>query len=564
MDHQRKLDFVLKMTKHALASIPHYELGGPVNMGSTDPRPIFNNPAPAPAAAAPAPVATALGGPTTAGTNNAAAPGKSGIAGPISDVLGTADNFQATGAAIQGGTNQAQLNNAYSGTQGALNQVGGLSNTLVPTAQTGVNSQNLLTNQLTQRSQGLGPNPAQNALNQSTGQNISQAAALAAGTRGAGTNAGLVANNAANTGAATNQTAIGQAATLQAQQQIAAQNQLQGLAGDQVSQATDATQLNNQANQNEQNILQGANTATNNAQVSSQQNINNVNAATAAANQNANQNLLTGIGQGINSVGSLFSGGLGAVGSIFAQGGEVYPPGFHELAMVYHPKHYGKGGRVWQNSSPVSSEISGGPAAYLPQFQQVDWGKKKDPVDPGTAPGTNPTGADGGYGLGGAAMNQDLGAQNPYGAAPLTSDSLQMPTLGAGLNSVAPGPSLGYADGGDVQAPSSYQNDTPPSTSISGGAPVSLPQYTPPQSSSGGGGGIAGLASLAALAARGGKIPGKPKVNHDAYKNDTTLALLTPGEVVMDLRTLHDKGKLGQMARFVAANIARRNAGRAL
>ena len=56
----------------------------------------------------------------------------------------------------------------------------------------------------------------------------------------------------------------------------------------------------------------------------------------------------------------------------------------------------------------------------------------------------------------------------------------------------------------------------------------------------------------------GGKVPGKPKVQHDAYKNDTVSAKLTPGEVVIDLDTLKDQGPLGHMARAVAQAIMKK------
>jgi hypothetical protein len=86
---------------------------------------------------------------------------------------------------------------------------------------------------------GTGPNPAQAALNQSTGQNVANQAALMAGQRGAGANVGLLARQAAQQGAATQQQAVGQAATLQAQQQLAG---LSGLAAQQ--QAIGQTQQN--------------------------------------------------------------------------------------------------------------------------------------------------------------------------------------------------------------------------------------------------------------------------------------------------------------------------------
>ena len=250
---QQKLDFVHKQTKIALEHVQHFDSGG-----------------------------TALTGPAVAGTQNAVNPASQGIAGAVGNVLGTNNNFQASGTNINQGTNTNQLNAAYSGAQGALNQAGGLTNTLTPGVQQGANTQNTLTQQLQNEALGGGPNPAQAALNQNTGQNIAQQAALAASTRGAGNNAGLIASNAGNLGANLQQQAVGQEATQQANQQLNAQNALQNLASTQVGQGTNAVQLGNQTQQNEQNILQGANTAANNANVSTQEKINSSNAAVAA------------------------------------------------------------------------------------------------------------------------------------------------------------------------------------------------------------------------------------------------------------------------------------------
>lgn len=483
MDHQKKLDFVLRMTKHALESVQHFDSGG-----------------------------TILPGPVAAGTQNAVNPASQGIAGSIGGFLGTNNNFQATSGDINPGTTTGQLNNAYSGAQGALNQSGNLTSTLTPGVAQGANTQNNLTQQLTAESQGQGPNPAQAALNQNTGQNIAQAAALAASTRGAGTNAGLVASNAANQAANTQQQAVGQEATLEAQQQLSAQNQLQTLASTQVGQGTNAVQLGNQTQQNEQNILQGANTAANNAIVSQQQNINTTNAQVAAGNQQSNSNIISGIGNALGGIGK-------GIASLFAEGGEV-PSHIRSMADLYHP-HLASGGMVWQNSTPVSSNISGG-SSYTPSqtANPYTFGSQSaapsSSSTPATAPGTNPTGAGGGYGLGGQDRVDQLGQTNPYGP-PVTSDSLSEPGLGDSfIASQTAAPSLALAKGGKV------------------GKPLK----------------------------DGGKVPGKPKVDHDAYKNDTVSAKLSPGEVVIDLNTLKDKGKLGQMARFVAANIERRKAGR--
>jgi hypothetical protein len=231
-------------------------------------------------------------------------------------VLGTQNSFQASGAPITQGTNTAQLNNAYTGAQGALNQQQGVTNTLNQGLNQGAGSQQALTNMYLQQASGQGPNPAVSELNQNTGQLIAQQAGLAGGQRGAGANVGLIASQNAAQGSATQQAAVGQAATLGAQQQLAAESNLQNLAASQVGQGSSATQGLNNAQQNEQNILQGANTAANNAAVSQQSNINNVNASVAAGNQNQNGNIISGIGGALSS-------GLAGISSLFAHGGMV-------------------------------------------------------------------------------------------------------------------------------------------------------------------------------------------------------------------------------------------------
>lgn len=80
--------------------------------------------------------------------------------------------------------------------------------------------------------QGVGPNPAQAALNNATGQNVANQAALMAGQRGASANVGLLARQAAMQGANTQQQAVGQSAQMQAQQQL---NALQGLGAQQAA-----------------------------------------------------------------------------------------------------------------------------------------------------------------------------------------------------------------------------------------------------------------------------------------------------------------------------------------
>lgn len=339
--------------------------------------------------------------------------GMGGIAGAVGGLLGLNNTFQAQGTDIQRGTNQGQLDQAYQGAQSGIQQQQQFANQAG--AQNGFGNQSAvfgqqqaLANQLQNQANGQGPNPAQAALAQSTGQNIASQAALMAGQRGASANVGQMARQAAMQGAATQQQAVGQGATLQAQQQLAAQQalanqqaQMQNVAGNQIGTQGGALGSLSGAQQNEQNILQNANTNANNANVAMQSNINSVNAGVEAGNQKTGMGMLGGIAGGIG-------GALSGAKSFFglAEGGEV-PDHIAHMASIYHP-HLAKGGNIEALKS-------------------------------------------------------------------------------------------------------------------------------------------------------GGQVPGKPQVNHNDYKNDKVPAVLSPGEVVLDLDTMNDKGPIGKMARALAAHIKQRN-----
>lgn len=566
---QQKLDFVHKQTKLALEHVQHFDAGG-----------------------------TALAGPTATGTQNAVNPASQGILGGIGGILGTNNNFQATGANIQQGTNAAQLNQAYTGAQGALGQANNLTNQLAPGTQQGANTQNTLTQQLQAQALGGGPQVGQAQLNQNTAQNIAQQAALAASVRGAGANAGLIAQNAGAQGAATQQQAAGQAASMGAQQQLASQQQLAGLAAQQVGQGTTATQLANQSQQGEQNILQGANTAANQQAVSMQENINNVNAGVAAGNQNANLNVGAGIGQAVSSLGKGAALGSAYGGQIgYAQGGmAALPPHLAKMHEIYHAKRFDQGGIA--PSAPTSP-----PEAPSQNAKDMQKGATSGATSPSQSWANLKSGL--GFDQGGAVSQPNSSSQ---------------PLLGAGGQPVAPNSAEGqarknlstfHATGGPV-----WQNETPASVGIDPGASVNLPQFVnmfPPKQQgktaaaptpaplpieapsqalamanapaasqipigSGssvlganpeggmmhGGGAVHGAPmQKQLLKEKGGKVPGKMP-EKDAYKNDIVNAKLTPGEVVIDINTLKDKGKLGNMARFVAKEIERKKAGRKL
>lgn len=478
MSHDKMAGFIAQMAKHGLQ---HFADGG-----------------------------TALAGPSAAG-NVAAAPGNAGngLMGGISDLLGTSNKFSASSADIQKGTNANQLNQSYNGVQGALAQQQGavaqqqgLTNTLTGQANQGAATQNNLTNMLTERANGGGPNPAQAALNQNTGQNIQQQAALMAGQRGAGANAGLIARQNAQQGAATQQQAVGQAATLNANQQIAAQNQLQGLAASQVGQGqgsvsalTGATQGYNQAQQNEQGILQNANTAANNASVAMQSNINNVNSGVAAANQSQNNSLLGGITGALSGASAMQAlGGSGGAAALAAHGGMLHK--------------YAEGG--WTNDVSTS-----GPQIEATQplnLKQTDLSKAGKDLN--------------------GALKGRFGTKSDAG------DDLKMPEFGAQTTPAAP--SLGFvgnylmAKGGEVKAVVSPQEKYL--------APHEVKQV------------LAGADPMKL----GTTIPGKAKVKDDSYKNDTVKADLQEGGVVIPRHITTHKMASEKAAEFVRRAAAKK------
>lgn len=268
-----------------------------------------------------APPVNTLAGPGSGGVNTTAATGagQTGLIGSISDALGTQNNFQGQAANITPGTNTEQLNTAYQGVQNSLGQQGQLANQLAPQVGSAVNNQNVLADQYAAMTRGEGPNPAQMQLNQATAANVANQAALMAGQRGASANPALLARQAAMQGAQTQQQAAGQAATLGAEQQIAAQQNLAALSNNQVAQAGNAVGAAGAAQQNEQNILQNANTGANNAAVGMQSNINNVNAQTASGNQQNAVNTAAGVGQALSNIPVVGN----VLGGLFAHGGQV-------------------------------------------------------------------------------------------------------------------------------------------------------------------------------------------------------------------------------------------------
>lgn len=230
--------------------------------------------------------------------------------------------FQAGGVNIDKGANIGQATQAYDQTQQGLQQQQAFLQALQ--GQNGIGNQQSVFNQLQGVANGTGPNPAQAQLANATGANTANQAALMASQRGTGANPGLIARQAAMQGAANQQNAVGQAASLQAQQSLGALNQLGGIAGQQVGQQAGALQGYNAAAQGQQQNLLNSINAQNNAVVGMQSNINNANAGIAQVNAKSQSDILGGLTGGVGS--ALIPKAYGGEIHKMASGGEVNGP----------------------------------------------------------------------------------------------------------------------------------------------------------------------------------------------------------------------------------------------
>jgi len=224
--------------------------------------------------------------------------------------------YRAQNADIQKPATVDQANQQYGNVnQGLNNQAAFLQ---AVQAQNGLQNQSNVYNQLQNVANGTGPNPAQAQLNQATGANVANQAALMAGQRGSGANAGLIARQAAQQGANTQQQAVGQAASLQANQSLNALGQMGSLATNQANQQANATNAYTQGALGAQQNILGAIGAQNNAVVGSQNNVNTVNGGIAGAVIPQQGNFLGGLTGALGSVGQMIpglGGGAGSVGS---------------------------------------------------------------------------------------------------------------------------------------------------------------------------------------------------------------------------------------------------------
>ena len=268
-----------------------------------------------------------------------------------------------TGAGYQaGGIQQGQINNAQTQVTNTQDQQNALLQALA--GQGGIQNQNQAlqamqgtAGQYQDLANGTGPNPAQAQLAQNTAQNVAQTGALMAGQRGAAQNVGMLARQAGQQGAATQQQAVGQAATLGAQQQIAG---LQGLSGVQSNIANLATQQVGQQQQAAQAASQAALSNQSNV-YGLQSNINTTNAGVAAGNQKAQAGLIGGV------LGSVGAGSNGISQNNSASGGYIQAD---TSPLGGHVESLADGGQAGQVITPNAAsnmpmQQPQGPQSYL-------------------------------------------------------------------------------------------------------------------------------------------------------------------------------------------------------
>lgn len=246
--------------------------------------------------------------------------GGSGLGGAISGLLGSNldSGINAGALGLQNPFGAQDVKGGVNTAQGALGMQANFLNQLQNA--NGVGNTSLAAHYAADAAGGGGPNPAQAMLNQSTGANTANQAALMAGQRGTGGNAGLMSRQAAMQGANNQQQMNGQAATMNAQQQLAAQQLLANIGGQQTAQQQQGLQNYSGGAQG----LLGIQSNGLNQQNSNQMAIGQMNQTNARQNAQTNQALgggfLNGMGSMMGSMGGGGAGGASAMGGPMAGG----------------------------------------------------------------------------------------------------------------------------------------------------------------------------------------------------------------------------------------------------
>lgn len=385
-------------------------------------------------------------------------------------------------------------------------------------AQNGIQNQSDVYNQLSQIAQGQGPNPAQAMLNQATGANVANQAALMAGQRGSGANSGLIARQAAQQGGSLQQQAAAQSAVNQANQSLGAINTMGGVAAQQVGQLQNANQYYTQnALQSQGNVYSGLG-AQNNANVGMRSNQNTANAGIANTVAQGQQGLASGVLQGAGAVMAL------------ARGGEVpsYAYGGATAGSTSLKDNLPSNAIKAPNLDPNS------PSSKVGQFFKGA-GNGGMPEQPGNVSGSmmQKGASDFGQGLGKGLRNLFASNSNPNTFA---ADESQ-PMAGGALDNIgdiSELPIMAAAHGGKVPA------------LVSPGE-----VYIPPSK-------VKAAAKGEELDKVGEKIPGKAEVAGDSLKNDKVKKTLEAGGMVIPRSIMQSKDAEKKAAAFVKEHLRKK------
>lgn len=466
----------------------------------------------------------------------------------VKNITGAGDsgmNFRGQQADLTTPFTAAQATNMYKQAQDAQGQQQAFLAAIQ--AQNGLGNQSSVFNQYQNVANGTGPNPAQAMLNNATGQNVAQQAALMAGQRGASQNVGLMARQAAQQGAGIQQQAVGQGASMQAQQSLNAMAGMGNIANTQAAQQAAATGANTQAAQNQEQNLMNAIAQQNNAKVGMQSNVNNANASIAGITA----------GQQYDTFNSVVGQGAKGLMTAFAGGGEV--------------KRYDQGGIISAPAvdanigmgAPQAAPNMAGPSSKAAQYMSA----KSDSPNIGTA--ANAAGAVIGKGL--KSLFSSTPAPTSSGTSWQTPGSGQANSLDSSLGldtSLTKGAASGQTAGADDLADMAVGAD--------GGMVDQIVKLAP---------------MIAMMAAKGGKVPallspgekylspkdvkkvekgenpmkagktvpGKAKVKGDknSYANDTVPASLDSGGIVLPRSVTQSKNPDKKAAEFVRAIMAK-------
>lgn len=470
---------------------------------------------------------------------------------------------QALNQALAANNGAANLGQVYGQSQGLAGQLAGAN--AVANQSGALNAQQQLAAQQQATAQqyqnianGTGPNPAQAALNNATGANVANQAALMAGQRGAGSNVGLMARQAAQQGAATQQQAVGQSAEMQAQQQLAGLSGLTGqqqaiggtnqsvanIAGQQL--AAQQAQQQALAGQAAQQVgLQQAGTNAQMAQGAQQvaQQQAQMQAAAQQAAQMANQQMgaTNSLSQGYQNEQGQLLGGLNAQNSaeVSSQGNinsanasmaNTNMQGQQSmLGGLMNPT--GLGAKLVMGAAPAAAAAEGGMITHM-----AAGGPAIAPM-PMTMPQPGPTSSFGQF-LSGWAGPQSQGG-------------------GGGddnFTNLSPGPNKGAEKLADAMSKSGQwipPSSTPAPTSGPEGSSM-RPQSAAPMMNAKGG-----------LASSGGHVAAKTSAQKavksgNSYSNDKIPALLSEGEIVIPRNILQSADPVAASADFVSKIMAKR------